>query len=242
MLHIQIEWILQNYDLLICSKINWAMKSAREKLALCFVIIGSLFQIITGKDCVTRMLVMTIWWSGKINWSKEYTLAQTTVSQVSFSFDGTEFEFFQASPDVSWLDAQIQCINWGGNLSTINSSVEDSLLLYSIPDLNATFSCHVGLNDINNEAGTDGDAFVWIDGSTSIYRNWGTLQEIYPLSQTGFDCVRHRYRISGILSHGWVNAPCSDTRNCHLCSKQGISLHWRDDNPIRKCKHSKYSK
>ena len=200
------------------------MKSAREKLALCFVIIGSLFQIITGKDCVTRMLVMTIWWSGKINWSKEYTLAQTTVSQVSFSFDGTEFEFFQASPDVSWLDAQIQCINWGGNLSTINSSVEDSLLLYSIPDLNATFSCHVGLNDINNEAGTDGDAFVWIDGSNSTYMNWGILIQNYPISEPDYDCVRHRYRDgAAVLSQGWLNFPCTVEKNCYFCSKQGIT-------------------
>ena len=153
------------------------------------------------------------------------SIAQTTVSEVSFTYDGTDFAFFQTSSDMNQPDAQTQCLNWGGNLATIKSAVEDSLLLYSIPDLDTTFTCHIGLNDINNEAGTDGDAFVWIDGSTSIYRNWGTLQEIYPLSQTGFDCVRHRYRISGILSHGWVNAPCSDTRNCHLCSKQGISLH-----------------
>ena len=71
--------------------------------------------------------------------------------------------------------AQTQCINWGGNLAAIKSTVEDSLLLYSIPDLDTTFTCHIGLNVIDIEAGTNGSAFVWIDGSSSSYRNWGTL-------------------------------------------------------------------
>ena len=106
-------------------------------------------------------------------------------------------------------------MNWGGNLATIKSAVEDSLLFYSIPDLDTTFTCHIGLNKIG---GTD---FVWIDGSTSSYRNWGTLSSNFPISTNGYDCVRHRYQSDGVLSRGWLNQPCSDTRNCYFCSKPG---------------------
>ena len=114
-------------------------------------------------------------------------------------------------------------MNWGGNLATINSAVEDNLLLYSNPDLDNTFACHIGLNDIDNEAGTDGEAFVWIDGSTNTYRKWGTLSSNFPIANTNYDCVRHRYRNgASVLSQGWLNNRCSDRRNCHFCSKQGI--------------------
>ena len=151
--------------------------------------------------------------------------AQTVISEVSFTYNGTDFTFFQTSPNINQADAQTQCINWGGNLATITSAVEDSLLLYSNHNLDTTFTCHIGLNDIDDEAGTDGDAFVWIDGSTSNYRKWGTLNQNYPLSSnSNLDCVRLRYRISGVLSQGWVNAPCHDTRNCYFCSKQGITV------------------
>ena len=141
----------------------------------------------------------------------------------SFTYDDTDFVYFQTTPDTNQSDAQAQCSNWGGNLATIKSAVEDSLLLYSSPDLVTTFTCHIGLNDIDIEVGTDGSAFVWIDDSTSSYRNWGTLGNNYPLESTDFDCVRHRYitATGGALSEGWLNNPCNTTRNCYLCSKPG---------------------
>ena len=116
----------------------------------------------------------------------------------------------------------------------IKSAVEYSLLFYNIPDVSITFTCHIGLIDINNDGGTDGDAFVWIDNSTSSYRKWGTLGIMYPKNETDFDCVRHRYTSgSGALSQGWLNALCSDERNCYFCSKPGkrialrvITLHY----------------
>ena len=110
------------------------------------------------------------------------------------------------------------CLNWGGNLATIKSAIEDSLLFYSIPDLDITFTCHIGLNYIDNEAGTDGSAFVWIDGSTSSYRNWGTS---YPIADDNYDCVRFRYKAADVLSQGWLNDLCTVARNCYFCSKPG---------------------
>ena len=147
--------------------------------------------------------------------------AQLPISNVSFTYYDTDFAFFQTSPYIDQPDAQTQCINWGGNLATINSAVEDDLLFYSIPDLETTFTCHIGLKDIDN-ANDDGDAYVWIDGSISTYRKWGTLTYSYPLPSISYDCVRHRYRTDSVLSEGWLNAPCSNTRNCYFCNKQGI--------------------
>ena len=147
--------------------------------------------------------------------------AQLAISNVSFTYYDTDFGFFQTSPDINQSDAQTECINWGGNLATIKSIVEDSLILYSIPDSEIAFSCHIGLNDIQNEAGTDGSAFEWIDGSTNIYRNFGTLFFNYPVDINNFDCVRNRYIGSNSVSQGWRNAPCNEIRNCYFCNKQG---------------------
>ena len=138
--------------------------------------------------------------------------AQTTVSEASFTYDGTEFELFYTSPNINQENAQTECMAWGGNLATIKSAVEDSLLLYSSPDLDTIFTCHIGLNRIG------GTEFVWIDG-TSSYRNWGTLFMVYPRAGD-FDCVRNRYR-AGVLSQGWLNDLCTTERNCYFCSKPG---------------------
>ena len=91
------------------------------------------------------------------------------------------------------------------------------MLLYSITDLDTTFTCHIGLKRIDG-------VFVWKDGNLSGYRKWGKLSGTYPISvvtQSSFICVRHRYKATGVLSQGWANAPCTDTRNCYFCSKPG---------------------
>ena len=107
----------------------------------------------------------------------------------------------------------MECMAWSGNLATIKSAVEDSLLLYSSPDLDTIFTCHIGLNR------GGGSAFVWEDGSTSSYRNWGMN---FPSGDPNRDCVRNRYNAAGgVLSQGWLNDPCSVARNCYFCSKPG---------------------
>ena len=136
------------------------------------------------------------------------------------------FGYFSNSSSIDWYSAQLRCLDWGGNLATVKSDEEDSLLLYSIADLEETFTCHIGLKDIDDEAGTNGSLFVWIDGSNSTYRNFGTLGDIFPRAfPTNHVCVGHRYRVDNILSQGWLNAPCYQTRNCYFCSKQGITIN-----------------
>ena len=104
-----------------------------------------------------------------------------------------------------------------GNLATIKSEVEDSLLFYSILNLATTFTCHIGLNKI------EGNGFEWKDGSSVSYRNWGTLFANYPVETANYNCVRHRYRAVGVgvLSQGWLNDPCTVARNCYFCGKSG---------------------
>ena len=113
------------------------MKSACEKLRICFVLIDTFIHITTGKNCVTRMLILM----NALN-QTNVSLAQTTTQEVTFMHEGTDFAFFQTSPDINQPDSQTQCLNWGGNLATIKSLVEDSLLLYSVPDLESTFTCY----------------------------------------------------------------------------------------------------
>ena len=141
-----------------------------------------------------------------------------------FIFDDTRFGYFSDTPDTNWLNAQLNCISWGGNLATIKSEEEDSLLLYTTTDTH--FSCYIGLNDILNEAnGIEGD-YTWVDGSSGLYRNF---EQGFPASIVDHDCVRFRYRMaSGDFSQGWVNGVCSLPYNCHFCTKSGkksMSMH-----------------
>ena len=67
----------------------------------------------------------------------------------------------------------------------------------------------------------DESEFVWVDGSTSSYRNFGTLKYYFPRADNNYDCVRHRYRVNDELSQGWLNIPCNKEKNCYFCSKPG---------------------
>ena len=141
-----------------------------------------------------------------------------------FVFDDTRFGYFYDSPTSTWLDAQLNCISWGGNLATIKSEEEDSLLYYSTTDIPTPYGCYIGLNDILNEAGTDGSVYTWVDGSSSDYRNFETG---FPNNLVDRDCVQFRYIMGmrgGVLSDGWNNKACSIGNNCHFCTKTGKKI------------------
>ena len=134
------------------------------------------------------------------------------------TYDNTEFGYFSESLD--WYAAQLQCLDWGGNLATIKSKEEDSLLYYTT-DITTHYGCYIGLNDILNEADSNADAFTWIDGSSSAYRNF---QPGLPRSGSGSDdrdCVNFRYKIGNGLSEGWIEPVCTNPFNCHFCTKPG---------------------
>ena len=137
-----------------------------------------------------------------------------------FIFDDTRFGYFSDSPNTDWLNAQLNCISWGGNLATIKSKEEDSLLYYTT-DIQTHYACYIGLNDILNEAGSDGSAFTWVDGSSSAYKNFQSGFPRSSLSSVDRDCVIFRKIVGDVLSEGWVEPVCSNPYNCHFCSKEG---------------------
>ena len=139
-----------------------------------------------------------------------------------FIFNNTTFGYFYDSPATTWLNAQLNCISWGGNLATIKSDEEDSLLYYSTTNITLAYGCYIGLNDILNEAGTDGSMYTWVDGSSSAYRNFETG---FPDNIVDHDCVQFRYTMGGgVLSDGWNNIACNIGNNCHFCTKTGKKI------------------
>ena len=132
-------------------------------------------------------------------------------------FNGTKFRFYTASPSIGRDSAQTNCESWGGNLATIKSLKEDTIFGL-LTDTKDYFSCWIGLNDLNSEAGTDSSAFAWADGSNSAYRNFG----MFSSDTSDSDCVAYRYMMNnGVISNGWQNLACSQLTNCSYCAKQG---------------------
>ena len=146
-----------------------------------------------------------------------YTLVLGQEEEVIF--ENSTYALF-TSGIILWTTAQSDCINWGGNLVTIDSKQVDSLLYY----MTSSYTCWIGLNDRDNEAGNNGDAFVWVDGSTSTYRQWDTIYNDEPDGNTNteYDCVSFRYA-DGAAS-GWDDRTCDAHVFCYFCQKSGKYL------------------
>ena len=134
----------------------------------------------------------------------------------------SSYGYFLTPIEISWYTAQMECINWGGNLATIESKQIDSLLYYLTTE---TVSCWIGLNDVATEAGTDASAFVWADGSNSTYRQFATITNggTEPSGDSGGanrDCVDFRYGNSAD-SDGWDDRLCDGNIQCYFCQKPG---------------------
>ena len=143
------------------------------------------------------------------------------VPTVSFTFEGTQFGYFTLpNYSIDWIDSETSCMAWNGHLATIRSQQEDTLLLHSTLNID-NVECFIGLNDRENDAGTD--AFVWEDGGNSTYRQFGTdLGFMFPVGVNDVDdCVRFRYVISNTTSNGWLNGGCDDLKDCYFCNRPG---------------------
>ena len=62
----------------------------------------------------------------------------------------------------AWDAARADCISKGGNLTSITSANENSLVLKTSKE-----DAWIGLNDRDVE-----NTFVWIDGTNNTYTNW----------------------------------------------------------------------
>ena len=123
----------------------------------------------------------------------------------SVVYDGYCHTSISNTTGVSWEEARTDCISRGGDLSTIVSSTQNSQFSSSVTSSSST--CWIGLNDITNDAGTDGSNFVWADGSTSTYRSF------YPNEPSGGsseDCVIFYYG-------SWWDRSCSSKYTCYFC-------------------------
>ena len=91
------------------------------------------------------------------------------------------------------------------------SSVEENNIL---AELSNTSRCWIGLNDRNIEAGLDGDAFSWIDGSTSTFRNFAANQ---PTNDTPDQDYTYLETISNTTR--WVNTNSSTKNEYYFCKR-----------------------
>ncbi|WP_411024937.1 lectin-like protein, partial [Salmonella sp. s54836] len=99
-------------------------------------------------------------------------------------------------------DAENNCIAWGGHLVTITSPTENTRLGSITTSFYDTW---IGLNDIANERN-----YVWVDGSTSSYRNW------YDQAHFSFnDCAS---MTTGSGSYRWNDMNCV-SKFASLCSQ-----------------------
>ena len=138
-------------------------------------------------------------------------------------FGNSTYGYITTISPISWLKSQLNCNNWGGNLATIESKQIDSLLYYL-----TYVSCWIGLNDITTEAGTDASAFVWVDGSTSTYRQFATItngdtEPSGDIATAERDCVDFRFGNDG-SSDGWDDRGCTAYVYCYFCQKSGEYL------------------
>ena len=121
----------------------------------------------------------------------------------AISDEGTCYRYFTSS-GINWQDARDMCLAWRGNLATL-TSLEENTLMYNTRITGD--SCWIGLNDIENE-----DTFVWADGSSSTYRYWHAGR---PNNLGNEDCV-HTFR-----APDWNDLPCTHTLGCYFCSSTG---------------------
>ena len=121
----------------------------------------------------------------------------------AISEEGVCYSYFN-SPAIDWYDARRMCIAWGGDLATVTSLEENTLMRNTMTDVG---ECWIGLNNLNSE-----NAFVWADGSTDTYRLWSTTETNGEGSE---DCV-------GTLANGyWSDNACVSKLSCYFCISKG---------------------
>ena len=137
------------------------------------------------------------------------------------TFEDSTFVIFTTFPRISWSAARDGCISWGGNIATIKSLQQDSLL-HDLADIDLYYASWIGLNGRDTEAGNNPNGFVWVDGSNSNYRQFATTPSSYPSGVTvGSDCVSFRYKNLSVISDGWYDRECNGAVFSYYCNKQG---------------------
>jgi hypothetical protein len=106
--------------------------------------------------------------------------------------------YYLATSPVIWSDARQACVDAGRLLVQIDSTEEDAFIATLSP-----WSVWIGASD----TAVDG-TFVWTDGSSILFSNWGLAQ---PDAYAGPDCVEKREG-----DELWYDQPC-DLLKRYVC-------------------------
>ena len=111
------------------------------------------------------------------------------------TYDGHPYMFCEYSE--SWTNAQAECSSYDYHMLTIDDSSEDTWT-DTTADSYSTSKWWIGINDISSES-----TWVWEDGSSSSYTNWGSGE---PNNSGGNeDCGQ----LNRFTNGTWNDEPCA---------------------------------
>ena len=122
----------------------------------------------------------------------------------AISDEGTCYSYFIST--MLWQAARSLCLSWGGDLATI-TSLEENTLMFNTHT--SDIVCWIGLNDLGTES-----TFVWADGNNSTYRRWNTGEP--NDSWEGEDCA-----CMWTTDQYWNDCRCLYSQSCYYCSTTG---------------------
>ena len=123
-------------------------------------------------------------------------------------FEESCYEFFDEQ--LSWNEAEVRCVAWGGHLASVEASAEDAFIgawpaLLSVPLLDGS-----GLWLGGTDALAEGD-FRWQDDRPLSFASWAPDQ---PNNGAGVDCIEKR----NDATQRWYDRRCTDGER-YVCER-----------------------
>lgn len=110
---------------------------------------------------------------------------------------------YRSTADIaSWFGARAACLEWGGDLVSIESPQEDEFLSERV-----RVEVWIGANDLDVEG-----SYVWADGTPVEYENWSVAQPDNFQGQE--DCVEKR-----VEDGAWNDRPCGGDDQEYVCER-----------------------
>ena len=122
----------------------------------------------------------------------------------------------------NWNDAESKAVALGGHLVTIHSAAENQFIVDNVllnftgtsgPDL-SNVPLWIGLYDPTGAGSSDGSGpghaanFVWVDGSTSTYRNWHSGEPNNANNTEYYTAINWQHAVSSSDTVGtWNDTP-----------------------------------
>ena len=130
--------------------------------------------------------------------------------------DDSCFEVFTSNNAINWDNAEDNCQEWGGSLTSIRSEPEEEFILNLITETDA--NCWIGLTyPINYRRSNDPNLFEWTDDSQTVYRHFHL--ELSNTIRREKSCVfiskQHK---------SWFVSNCNNIYSCYICRRLGEFL------------------